>query len=161
MAVFLVGFTIAGFAVEEMEPIEGILIGAALALMTLIIFLVRMAKMKKPFWEGTVTDKKAKRKTDTDDEGNTSRDYVQYTVIITGVDGGKRKLSANDNRVWYDYLQIGERVRFHPNLSTYEKFDKSRDGYLMCNVCGKRCEISEDVCHFCKSPLFKGSNSGF
>ncbi|HNX13797.1 MAG TPA: zinc ribbon domain-containing protein [Oscillospiraceae bacterium] len=161
MAVFIIGFTIAGFTVEKMEPAEGIIIGVGLALMMLIILLVRMAKMKKPIWEGTVTDKKAKRKTDTDDDGNISRDYIQYTVYMTGVDGSKKTLRANDNRAWYDYLQIGERVRFHPNLSTYEKYDKSRDNYLMCNVCGKRCDINEDVCRFCKSPLFKGSNTGF
>ncbi|HOP10090.1 MAG TPA: zinc-ribbon domain-containing protein [Oscillospiraceae bacterium] len=161
MAVFLIGFTIAGFAVDDMSPVEGIIVGVLLALMTLIILLVRMAKMKKPIWEGTVTDKKSKRKTDTDNDGNISRDYIQYTVYITGVDGSKKKITTNDNRVWYDYLQVGERVRFHPNLGTYEKYDKSRDSYLMCNVCGKRCDISEDVCRFCKSPLFKGSGTGF
>lgn len=161
MAVFLIGFTVAGFTVEKMEPVEGALIGVGLALMLLIIYLVRAAKMKKPIWEGTVTDKKAVRKTESDSDNNTSRDYMQYTVYITGVDGGKKTVRANDNRTWYDYLQIGERVRFHPSLSTYEKYDKSKDGYLFCNFCGKRCDINEDFCRFCKSPLFKGANTGF
>ncbi len=160
MAVFLIGFTVAGFTVEKMSPIEGIVIGAGLALMMLIILLVRMAKMKKPIWEGTVIDKRAERGVDTDSDGNTSH-YTRYIVFMAGTDGSKRKLSVNDNRTWYDYLQIGERVRFHPNLGTYEKYDKSRDSYLLCNVCGKRCDITEDACRFCKSPLFKGSSTGF
>jgi len=160
MLVFFVGFTIAGIYFKDMELIEGILIGTGLALMTFFIMVVRLAKMKKPIWEGTVTDKKAVRKVDTDDDGNISRDYMEYTVYLTGVDGSKKKLRSSSNSVWYDYLNVGERVRFHPQLGTYEKYDKSKDGYLLCNVCGKRCSINEDVCRFCKSPLFKGSNTG-
>ncbi|MGE4353227.1 MAG: hypothetical protein AB7D36_03970 [Oscillospiraceae bacterium] len=156
MLVFILGFGIAGALLDEMTILESLIIGTGLALLILIITLSRLSEMKKPIWEGSVTKKTAKKKRESDGDGENSRDYMELTVYLTGVNGGKRKLRTRNNRDWYDYLAIGDRVRYHPNFGTYEKYDKSGYDYLFCNVCGKRCSVDSEICPFCKSPLFKG-----
>ena len=156
MLIFIVGFGIAGATLNEMSMEEALIIGIGLALLMLIITLVRLSGMKKPVWEGAVTKKTAKRKYESGRDDENTRDHMEYIVYITGTNGGKRKLRTRDNHAWYDYLNIGDRVRYHPNLSFYEKYDKSGYEYLFCSLCGKQCSINEDVCHFCGTPLFKG-----
>jgi len=155
MIAFIVGFGIFGTVSDELELPTALLIGAGLALMMLIITVVRSKGQEKSVWEGTVSNKTEKKKLDQRFERNTPHYYTEYTVHFTGVNGDKRKLVSIENRAMYDYFRIGERVRFHPRFDTYEKYDKSLDSYIYCNVCSKKNDISEDVCHFCKNPLFK------
>jgi hypothetical protein len=54
----------------------------------------------------------------------------------------------------YDYLDIGDRVRYHPALETYEKYDKSKDEVIYCNVCRRGTRFN-DRCERCKNLLFK------
>ena len=55
----------------------------------------------------------------------------------------------------YDYFKVGDRVRYHPAFATYEKFDKSRDSIIYCNVCSMMNPVSNDRCERCANLLFK------
>jgi len=62
---------------------------------------------------------------------------------------------TQDNASFYNYYRIGERVRHHAGLNSYEKFDKSSETHLFCNACGTLCDINDDYCFRCKCPLLK------
>ena len=51
--------------------------------------------------------------------------------------------------------QIGDRVRYHGGINSYEKYDKTGDKIIPCNACGTLCDIHEDYCYRCKCPLLK------
>jgi hypothetical protein len=55
------------------------------------------------------------------------RTYMEYTTVIT-TDAGKKKtiVEKDSGRNMYDYLAVGDRVRYHPKFGTYEKYDKSK-----------------------------------
>ena len=60
-----------------------------------------------------------------------------------------------DNDTLYNYFNIGDRVRHHAGLNSYEKYDKTGDAFIPCNACGTLCDISEYTCFRCKCPLLK------
>lgn len=151
---FPVGFTIAGFAVDDMPIEEAVIIGFGLGIMMLIIGLVRIASMKKGIWEGTVVDKYKKNKIEhTSDDSTHYR--MHYTIVVKEEGGKSHKLNYVDNAAMYDYFNVGDRIRCHQAFGTYEKYDKSRDSYIFCNVCGKLNDITNDTCVSCHMPLFK------
>lgn len=151
---FPVGFTIAGFAVDDMPIEEAVIIGFGLGIMMLIIGLVRIASMKKGIWEGTVVDKYKKNKIEhTSDDSTHYR--MHYTIVVKEEGGKSHKLNYVDNAAIYDYFNVGDRIRCHQAFGTYEKYDKSRDSYIFCNVCGKLNDITNDTCVSCHMPLFK------
>lgn len=151
---FPVGFTIAGFAVDDMPIEEAVIIGFGLGIMMLIIGLVRIASMKKGIWEGTVVDKYKKNKIEhTSDDSTHYR--MHYTIVVKEESGKSHKLNYVDNAAMYDYFNVGDRIRCHQAFGTYEKYDKSRDSYIFCNVCGKLNDITNDTCVSCHMPLFK------
>lgn len=54
---------------------------------------------------------------------------------------------SNASHPFYDYLNVGDRVRFHPELGGfYEKYDKSSDTHIYCPVCGSWTAVGEDNC---------------
>lgn len=55
----------------------------------------------------------------------------------------------------YDYLSVGDRVRYHPAFETYEKYDKSKDKIIYCNVCRMMNPVANDRCKRCDNLLFK------
>jgi hypothetical protein len=48
--------------------------------------------------------------------------YNEYTVAIT-TDAGRKKIivEKDSRRDMYDYLNVGDKVRYHPKFGTYEK----------------------------------------
>lgn len=153
--VFPVGFFIAGNAMDDLPLNEAVIIGLGLGLLMLLIGLVRISRMKSGTWDGTVTDKKHKQKVERDQDDSHTRYRTVYTLILTEDNGKKHKLNYTDNRALYDYFNIGDRVRCHVAFSTYEKYDKSRDSMLFCNICGTINDITNDTCKSCRLPLFK------
>jgi uncharacterized paraquat-inducible protein A len=55
----------------------------------------------------------------------------------------------------FDYLSVGDRVRYHPTFGTYEKYDKSKDRIIYCNICRMMNPIKNDRCKRCNNLLFK------
>ena len=152
---FPVGFFIAGNFTDDLPLSEAVIIGVGLGLLMLLIGLVRISRMKSGTWDGTVTDKKHKQKVEHDQDDSSTRYRTVYTLVLTEDNGKKHKLNYTDNRALYDYFNIGDRVRCHMAFSTYEKYDKSRDTMLFCNICATINDITSDTCKSCHLPLFK------
>ena len=107
----------------------------------------------------TVTEKhtetrEEKTSADGDDCHST---YTLYIVQIRKENGRVKKLKEKEhNHPYYDYLQVGDRVRYHPQFNYYyEKYDKSRDSYAICPVCACKNNLSRDTCARCGVPVIK------
>ena len=154
MLLFPIGFLLAGLFMDDMPLNEAIIIGVGLGAIMLIINLVRIKGMKRPVWEGVVAEKfHKKRQRHRDDTVDT---YTEYTTVIK-TDAGKKKriIEKDSGRHMYDYLSVGDRVRYYPAFETYEKYDKSRDKIIYCNVCSMMNKIEDDRCKRCNNLLFK------
>jgi len=154
-AAFPLGFGLAGILMEDMPLEEALLIGIGLGLLMLLIGIIRISRMKAGIWEGTVTDKRQKQKMDHSQSDDVVRHKTIYTIYVTENSGKKHKLKYTDNAAMYNYFNIGDKIRCHLSFGTYEKFDKSRDREIFCNICGTLNDISQDVCKSCRLPLFK------
>ncbi len=152
---FPVGFLIAGLFSDEMPLSEALMIGVGLGLFVLTINLWRFAGMDKRAWDGVVVKKLEKRHYKRAEDGY-NESYIEYIVLIR-TDQGKTKriVERKWGRDMYDYLDVGDRVRYHPALETYEKYDKSKDDVIYCNVCRRRNPIRNNRCDYCKNLLFK------
>ena len=150
----LIGFPIAGLLMDDFPFGESAVIGVGIALVMLIINVFALRRAKLPMWEGIVTNKFSKEKYEHKD--NVSRTYTEYTVAITTDTGKKKTIVEKDSRRdMYDYLDVGDKVRFHPKFGTYEKYDKSKDRIIYCNVCSMMNPIQNDRCKRCNNLLFK------
>ena len=158
VAVFVVlpflGFLIYGAVSDKMDvgkaAVYGIIISAIFAFVSLIVAIRH--KLDKPF-EGTVVDKKKTfRSGNSQVRGGKSR--TKYTVRFECEDGKRRKKEVNIPV--YEYLEIGERVRYLPQFpQPYEKYDKRPDGNVLCMFCSQRNPLTETTCAFCHKPLIK------
>ena len=159
-AVAVIGFYIAGEAgAEGMRNPQSLYIGFGIGGMFLLIALLQILGRKRSVtWDGTVENKKIKKKTKRHDYGNDNvqyEDYLEYTVIIRSDQGKRHTIKSQDSDTLYNYYQIGDRVRHHAGLNSYEKYDKTGDRFIPCNACGTLCDITEDTCFRCKCPLLK------
>ncbi|MDO4540186.1 MAG: zinc ribbon domain-containing protein [Syntrophomonadaceae bacterium] len=153
----LIGFPIAGLLMDDFPFGESLVIGVGIALVMLVINLLALRRTKQPMWEGVVVNKYSKEKSEhRGGEDDNYRTYTEYTTIIN-TDAGKKKtiVEKDSGRHMYDYLSVGDRVRFHPKFGTYEKYDKSKDRIIYCNVCTMMNPIQNDRCKRCNNLLFK------
>jgi hypothetical protein len=157
----VVGFTIAGETSSEMDNPESMYIGFGIGGMFLLIALFTiLGRKKSKTWDGTVVNKTVKNKHRKQNSGSDTNDYYwvdyrEYTVYIQEDNGKKHKIRHEDNDTVYNYYQIGDRIRHHGRLNTYEKYDKSRDSIIFCNACASLNNINDDYCFRCKCPLLK------
>lgn len=157
----IIGFFIYGEKSSEVGNPQSLFIGFGIGGMFILIALFQILGRKKgKTWDGTVIDKTIKKKerkqsTGSGDDDYYWIDYIEYTVCIKGDNGKKHKISREDNDTIYNYYQIGDRVRYHGRLNSYEKYDKSRDKNIFCNACGSLNDIQNDHCFRCKCPLLK------
>lgn len=149
----LIGFPIAGLLIDDYPFGESIVIGVGIALFMLVINLIYFRSSKEPMWEGVVVNKYSKEKYEHRDRLET---YTEFTTVIR-TDAGKKKtiVEKNSRRHMYDYLAVGDRVRYHPRLGTYEKYDKSKDRIIYCNICNVMNPIQNDRCKKCNNLLLK------
>ena len=153
----LIGFPVAGLLMDDFPFGESIIIGMGIALVMLVFNLLALRRTKQPMWEGVVVNKYSKEKSEhRGGEDDNYRTYTEYTTIIN-TDAGKKKtiVEKDSGRHMYDYLSVGDRVRFHPRFGTYEKYDKSKDRIIYCNVCSMMNPIQNDRCKRCNNLLFK------
>ncbi|SDY63318.1 hypothetical protein SAMN05660462_00526 [Proteiniborus ethanoligenes] len=157
----IIGFFIYGETSSEMENPQSLFIGFGIGGMFILIALFQILGRKRgKTWDGTVIDKTIKKKqhrqsTGSGDNDHYWVDYIEYTVYIKSDNGKKHKIRREDNDTIYNYYQIGDRVRYHGGLNSYEKYDKSRDKYIFCNACGSLNDMQSDCCFRCKCPLLK------
>lgn len=156
----VVGFFIAGeMEVEGMENPQALYIGLVIGGMFMIIALFQIIGRKKSkTWDGQVVDKQIKqkrRKKNTTEDDFYWEDYTLYVVYIRGNDGKKYEISVENDDTVYRYYKIGDYVRHHAGINTYEKYDKTGDSIIFCSACATLCDISNDICPRCKCPLLK------
>ena len=153
----LLGFPLAGLLMDDFPFGESLVIGVGISLIMLVVSLLRLKAAKKPLWEGTVLDKYSKERSEQRGHSESNgRTYTEYTTVIRTDSGKKKTIVERDSmRHMHDYLKVGDRVRFHPMFGTYEKYDKSKDRIIYCNVCSMLNKISNDRCDRCDNPLFK------
>lgn len=153
----LIGFPIAGLLMDDFPVGESLVIGVGIALIMLVVNLLALRKTRQPMWEGAVVNKYSKERSEhRGGEDDNYRTYTEYTTVIN-TDAGKKKtiVEKDSGRDMYDYLDVGDKVRFHPKFGTYEKYDKSKDRIIYCNVCSMMNPMQNDRCKRCNNLLFK------
>ena len=140
----------------EMELGQAFISGAVISgIILLINFLTGISHSAKHSYEAVVIDKKYEYDHQTND--STTNEYV-YKTIVRITDGHKKVIRETSNipRSAYEYLCVGDRFRYHPQLAyPYEKYDKSKDGFIYCACCMAKNELSGDRCVKCGVPLLK------
>ena len=125
--------------------------------------LTKFLHKKSTTWDGKVVDKKVanKRRRERINSAAAAHDvaYTEYTVVIEDQRGKKHNLISENNSTSYDYFQVGDQVRHHAGLNTYEKYDKSRDRTIPCNACGTLNFVENENCSRCKCPLLSTGQS--
>ena len=156
MPVPIIGACIYALVTKEMELGQAIIGGAVVSgIILLINFLTGMSHSAKNAYEAVVIDKKYEYDHKTND--STSNEYVYKTIVRT-TDGHKKVIQETSHmpRSAYEYLSVGDRFRYHPQLAyPYEKYDKSKDGFVYCACCMTKNDLSGDRCQKCGVPLLK------
>ncbi len=148
---------IIGFIAAKSTGEQGYLYAgmAVAAISVLIVFFQFVKRNTRKQWDGTVIDKKKRYIQKSDNDGHDDS-YTKYTVVFCDDNGKKRKYSESEFHEVYDYLEIGDKVRYHPKFSHhFEKYDKNKDGYLLCHSCGTHNDYANDTCSKCGLPLLK------
>lgn len=135
-------------------------IGAVISVIFLIVNLISGAKKKtEKQWDGTVIDKRVetRRKKYAPDSDRDAQAKTVYVIQFRTESGKAKTLEELDiNHVYYDYLNVGDKVRYHPQFNCYyEKFDKTHDTCAICPVCGTVNNIADDTCTRCGVPVIK------
>lgn len=155
----IIGFYIYGENSADMDNPQALYIGLGIGGMFICIALYQIiARGRSTTWDGIVVDKKVEKKRRRRDAGNNDYywdDYTEYTVVIRSEWGKTKVLCAEDDDTAYIYYQIGDRVRHHKGLNSFEKYDKSRDSIIFCSACSTLNDINSDHCHRCHCPLLK------
>ncbi|WP_050741817.1 hypothetical protein [Acetobacterium bakii] len=151
VVIFPFGFLLAGLFFETMLLAAGLIIGAVLGLLMVGLNWFYIKNKRKQIWEGVITEKYQQEKPDDDSD----QDDMDYVLVVEKTNGKKHHMIYHNRREMYDYFQIGDRLRYHVGLSTYEKYDKSKDHIIYCNVCSTENPISNDRCDHCNNLLFK------
>ena len=141
---------------KEMELGKAIIGGAVVSgIILLINFLIGMSHSAKNSYEAVVIDKKYEYDHKTND--STTNQCVYKTIVRT-TEGHKKVIQETSHipRSAYEYLSVGDRFRYHPQLAyPYEKYDKSKDGFVYCACCMTKNDLSGDRCQKCGVPLLK------
>lgn len=155
----IAGFFLYGELSREMDNPEATYIGLVIGgMFVMIAFVANRSKKGGWTWDGTVCDKKVekkKRRRKAEDPDYHMREYLLYTVIIQSDHRRKYEITAENDDTRYTYYQIGEKVRYHNRLHSYEKYDKSKDAIIFCNACASINELTDDRCFRCSCPLLK------
>ena len=138
----------------EMELGQAFVSGAAVSGIILVInLLIGLSNRAERSYEAVVIDKREGYTSGSDEDRRTV-----YKTIVRTTDGHKKVIQETSHmpRSAYEYLAVGDRFRYHPQLAfPFEKFDKSKDGFVYCACCMTKNELSEDRCQKCGVPLLK------
>lgn len=153
------GLIIFGRVTQAINPEFALFIGSVLAILFLSIgAYVYIRRKSSRTWDGVVIDKDTKEKHSRRNIGHDVEiDYfTEYTIKIKEDQTGKiHRLTKKKDHSAYRYFQIGDKVRHHAGLNSYEKYHKSKDVYQLCNACGAVCDLQDEICKRCKCPLLR------
>jgi len=156
--VAVIGFFIYGETSSEMENPQALFIGITIGGMFISIALFQIvSRSKDSTWDGFVFDKKIeqKRKRQKTSNDNYLVEYLEYKIFIRDENDKIHTIVNEDDDTVYNYYKVGDRVRHHKGLNSYEKYDKSNDKIIFCNACGSLNDIQDDYCFRCKCQLLK------
>ena len=158
----LIGFTLYSKITDKMEFQESIKISLIISAVFLIfaIYSYLKTKMTKPY-EAVVenkleTQEQYHKNSDVDDKHIMY--YTKYTIVVRTTDGKKKKIieTSKSPTIAWDYMQIGDKFKFHPNLGwPYELYNKNTVNYIPCSICRKKNSLSDTHCQKCKAPLLR------
>ena len=150
--VFLIVFRLFSRDVTLSDALKfGLGIGVVLSFFLSIIFLRRI--LGKP-WEGIVMSKKFETRTRQKGKYSTET-YVVYVITLTTDTGKIKYIEEYDHSgYYYEHFNIEDRVKYHPTLNYYEKFDKTNDRVVLCPFCSKVVSIEQNKCS-CGAPVIK------
>ncbi len=156
-SIALIGFYVAGaLGLEGMENPESLWIGMGISAMFIGIALIQIAGRKRSkTWDGVVVDKRAVLKRDKSSSEDGPSDYMDFRIVIRRENGKEITLSHKNDDTVYKYYKIGDRVRHHGGLNSFEKYDKDGDEIIFCAACGTLCKIEDETCIRCSCPLLK------
>jgi len=157
------GFFIYGEHSVDMENPQALYIGLAIGgMFVLIALLQNLSRKRSKTWDGVVADKKIENKNRRKQIAGSENikdyyweDYTLFTIVIRRNSGKNHEIIAENDDTMYNYYQIGDKVRHHAGLDTFEKYDKSKDSIIFCNACAYLNDIEDDYCYKCKCPLLK------
>ena len=142
----VVGFYIYGEVSDEMDNPEALYIGLGIGGMFFLIGVFSALSVNKvPSWDGEVVEKEIVK----------LKGKPYFIVYFEDQKHKRYEIRSEDDATLYNYYKIGEKVRYHGHLKTYEKFDKSKDDIIFCNACSFMHEITEHNCQNCGCPLLK------
>jgi len=142
----VVGFYLYGEFGDDMDNPEALSVGLVIGGMFFLIGLFSVfSGRRKASWDGMVVEKKIL------DQKN-KRLFIVY---IENANNQRHEMVAEDDDTLYNYYKIGDKVRYHGKLKTFEKFDKSNDGLIFCNACAFMNTKEDDVCVNCGCVLLK------
>lgn len=157
--IVVLSFYIYGETSSEMDNPEALFIGLTIGSMFIAIAMLKLVGINRNHtWDGQIVDKKIVQKSRRRNAGNNDYywdDYILYTVFIRSDSGKLHSVSAEDDDTVFNYFQIGDRVRHHGGLNSYEKYDKSQDDIIFCNACASLNDIRDNHCFRCNCPLLK------
>lgn len=157
----IIGFYIYGETSSEMDNPQALFIGLGIGGMFFLIAIYSIIGRKRSkTWDGvvvykTIVEKNRRQSTGSGDNDYYIKYYTEYKVIIRDERGKNHDITAEDDDTLYNYYQIGDKVRHHAGLNSYEKYDKTKDSIIFCNACATLCDIEDDICPRCKCPLLK------
>jgi hypothetical protein len=150
----ITGFYIYGEFSNEMDNPEALQIGLGIGSMFLFIgFFSGKSNENSRSWDGVVIDKKTKLTTKDIGYSGAKADRHVFTILIKNENGKIHEIRNEDDNTVFNYFRIGDKVRHHGGLNTFEKFDKSDDTIIFCNACAFLHDIKEDICRNCGCPL--------
>jgi len=157
LAAFAVfGFWMCGAFSDEMDNPESLQVGLVIGLMFIMIgFFSGKPKSGNRDRDGVVIDKKIKKTYKNTGYSGSKAECFSFTVFIKSEGGKAHEIWAENDDTVFNYYKIGDKVRYHSRLKTYEKFDKSGDEIIFCNACAFLHDIQEVVCRNCGCPLLK------
>ncbi len=154
----IIGFVIYSQVTGNMELTRALMYGGIISAVFLLFAVISTIRSRtEKSYDATVISKNSRRKyLHNDSDGNDM--YTEYIITVRTTDGRTRKIIENDRSLnqAYDYLQVGDRFRYHPGLNfRYELYDKSKAPFLPCVNCATKNPIGADKCSKCGLPLLK------
>ncbi len=140
------GFYLYGENSSEMDNPEALYIGLVIGAMFMAIGIyVSFFGKADATWDGIVIYKAILEK----------KDKTLYMVYIEDSKKIRHEIESENDATLYNYYKVGEKVRYHGKLKSYEKFDKSGDDIIFCNACSFLNSIEADACENCGCLLLK------
>ncbi len=150
----IVGFCIYALCSSDITIAEAFTYGPIVSLIMFCcgIYPTIKQKMQKSYI-GTVIEKREKT-VHWDDDYDSNR--VTYYIVTRDTNGKKHTHKSSGYRGIYNYLRVGDEIRFLPQFpAPFEKKKEPNDTHTCCVFCQNTVSLDADTCPCCKAPVLK------